>query len=293
MKRLIIALPLLLLTLTAIAQVQYRVSGTVVTEQEFVPADSLTGHILVGSPRGDLVVRADSTNMTIELRSTGEIVANEFVEKGTFSSPVAWYPLGESSRITTQTADFSYNANHADTTLITYATDRFGNANEAMSFDGADSKVDTGADIIDVGPGTVSVWIYANSFGEGDSGRITYNSKHSMRAINTGGRTALIECSTDGTSGAMSPDNSMVLSEWLHVVFSWNINGISNIYINGVLSGAANQDPGSPLAGDVNLFIGNQQNSDRAFDGLIDDVLIFNHEFGATEVLTYYNQTKP
>lgn len=141
-------------------------------------------------------------------------------------------------------------------------------------FNGATSGIDCGSEIIGAGAVTVSVWIKAKSFGEGTFGRILENGKFKLN-INTGDAPGkCFQFSSAGITNASSIGGSAVLNRWTHILITRAASGIANIYINGILSGTANQNSGTPEAGTTNLFIGNRSANDRTFDGYIAEACI-------------------
>ena len=65
------------------------------------------------------------------------------------------------------------------------------------------------------------------------------------------------------------------LNTWYHIVCTSTDIGIANFYIDGVLSGTANQNSGTPTAGTTNIIIGNRNAGDRTFDGRIADLIVW------------------
>ena len=61
------------------------------------------------------------------------------------------------------------------------------------------------------------------------------------------------------------------------------------IYVNGVSKGT--DTIGAPTSSPSNIFtIGNRSTSDRAFDGFIDEVRIYNRALTTAEITDLYNQ---
>ena len=63
--------------------------------------------------------------------------------------------------------------------------------------------------------------------------------------------------------------------------------------MNGVLSGAANQDSGTPAIGTTNTFIGNKDDGLRAFDGKIAKVRLYSYAMSAGQVADLYQSYAP
>ena len=72
---------------------------------------------------------------------------------------------------------------------------------------------------------------------------------------------------------ALSELGSFNLDIWTHMVVIRTSTGLAYFYTNGVLSGTADQNSGTPMVGVGNVSIGNSTPNDRIdvrWDGLID-----------------------
>lgn len=166
------------------------------------------------------------------------------------------------------------------------------NMGNSLLFNGASNKVDCGADFIGANAGSISAWVMPRSFGGGNNGRIISNGKVELM-ISTPGR---VGGDTDGggtiLSGASRPINNF--GTWYFIVFTWNVAGLSNIYVDGVLSSSADVSNGAPVAGSTNLFIGGRSANDRGFNGNIDEVRIYNSVLTIDKVQDlYYSNIVP
>src|SRR3989344_6090121 len=192
----------------------------------------------------------------------------------------------------TSTADVSGNSNNG--TLTNGPTWTTGKLNSAVNFDGTNDRIAIGSDLIGTGADTISAWIKADSYGGGSFGRIESNGQTLFYVNNIDGANipGLRFTSNGANNIADSAAGSIQLSTWYHVVATRNSSGVANIYINGVLSGAANQNSGTPGAGTTNVQIGGRTSDDaRNFDGLIDEVRVYNRVLTGTEISDLYNAT--
>jgi hypothetical protein len=82
--------------------------------------------------------------------------------------------------------------------------------------------------------------------------------------------------SNAGTNTSVSSNNSVALDKWYHVAITRTATGIANFYINGKLSGIANQNSGAPINGTTNVIVGNRLAGDRSFAGNIMPLTIYN-----------------
>lgn len=151
------------------------------------------------------------------------------------------------------------------------------NSLPVLDFDGVDDALSNAADKIGTGDVTVVAVIKPTGWGGGSTGRIIDNGKLLFFIANTG----VVSISSVGGASVSSANGSISLNTSYIVTVTRTSAGIANIYINGVLSGTANQDSGTPVAG-FDTYIGNRAAGDRGFDGLIGSVMIFPSVLDAT-----------
>jgi hypothetical protein len=161
-----------------------------------------------------------------------------------------------------------------------------------IDFDGTADAINTGSDFIGAQSLTVSCWIKIDSYGE-TAGRILDNGNLIFSVRNDGTLANGVQFISNGATSALSAANAITTGTWYHVAVSRVSSGGSttNIYINGVLSGTANQSSGTPAAGSTNVFIGSNGVGTRDFDGQISDLMVFNRVLTATEISQIYNNT--
>jgi hypothetical protein len=160
-----------------------------------------------------------------------------------------------------------------------------GKIGQAIECHGETDYVDTGSDFISTSALTISAWVYARSYGGSGQGRILDNGSTVLKVPNTD-RFAF---SSDGqVTEARSEPGSVDLNTWTYVVVTRTSAGIANFYVNGVGSGTPNQNSGPPAAGTMNLLIGGD--GSHAWDGLIDDVRIYNRVLSPDEIKQLYTR---
>lgn len=92
-----------------------------------------------------------------------------------------------------------------------------------------------------------------------------------------------------GTALAPSAPNSIQTNKWYWVTGAWDKDeGFARCFLNGELSGTplARSAPLSP--GDLTLSIGRRKPNHYLFDGIIDEVCIYNRALSAGEIATRY-----
>jgi hypothetical protein len=153
------------------------------------------------------------------------------------------------------------------------------------SFSGSTDKIAIGSDFINNQTITICAWINPLGFGGDNQGRIIDNG-NTIFFINNSGELIF---SSDGATNSNSALNSISLSSWQYACVTRNATGSSNFYINGLSNGALNQGSGVPSAGTTNVTIGNNAAGTNAFNGLIDDVMIFNTLLNSSQISAIYN----
>jgi len=156
---------------------------------------------------------------------------------------------------------------------------------QCFDFDGANTLINTGSDWIGTKAISISAWIYLDSYGETSSGRILANGKTLLLVSATNPH---VDFYNNGSTNTPSANNSIGLSAWYHVAATRTAAGVANIYINGALSGTANQAGGTPVAGTENVVIGNNTAGAVTFDGKISDLIVWNRVLTASEVALLY-----
>ena len=188
------------------------------------------------------------------------------------------------------TNDICGNYNPTSTTDITYGVGKF---NQAASFNGSSSRVNTGYNI----PGSlsgfsVSAWVKAASvktqYIVGDMGP-TGAAAASMFYINISSSDEL-RAGVGGTVSQVIGSLSDYIDAWTHIVVTTDSSGNIKGYVNGSELGTAT---GNALAANTEDFIiGMFKDGSHAatFDGLIDQVRVFQSELSASEVTQLYNE---
>ncbi|MFZ4672598.1 MAG: LamG-like jellyroll fold domain-containing protein [Flavobacterium sp.] len=195
--------------------------------------------------------------------------------------------------------DESGNANNGTVNGATLTTDRFGNANSAYSFDGVDDKIHIGQLNL-TSNYSISFWSNLNNsqfqypigFGVNQT-----NTVDLFKGYGIGYSSTLPQCSGLTNSkyfvfDAVSTCNNFIEcnniinpSQWSHVVMSKNGNLVS-IYINGTLE---NSGTNLNLQGIIDLYFGVRTDLFAYFNGILDDIGIWNRALTQEEITNLYN----
>lgn len=182
----------------------------------------------------------------------------------------------------------------------TFTTDRFGQANKAINFDGVDDHVNVPNTntLSGFNELTMSVWVnYNQTIGTLGAiitkwyqqlGRDTY-----WMGINGSTNKVGAYTNNDVSTPFESP-NSVPINTWNHVIFTHNSSG-DKLFINGILV-ASNNISGTILSSTQNLLIGADSNLGtlwRFYKGKMDDVKLYNRALSPLEVIQLYELEKP
>ncbi len=165
-----------------------------------------------------------------------------------------------------------------------------GMAGGALEFDGMDDYIDIGKNAVDLGidgakPKSVSVWVYTHSFHDGgifETGARVASQNFSLRARTSNNQWRVQYYSVDQDFTYTS------LNTWVHFVLVYD-GTTSTCYANGtvVASAARTLNTVATLTFQVGVY------SSYRFDGLIDDLRLYNKALTAEEVKYLFERTDP
>lgn len=178
-----------------------------------------------------------------------------------------------------------------------------GRVDGGLEFDGNDDYVDLGTDTaftdIFEGGATVTGWIFPRSWGESDNGRILDKSSETSGnrdgwMIALRGETPALQFAQGFTSTRgfwRSQEGTVALNQWTHFALAYDASSVANdpeIYLNGVRqSPLVEIAPVGSVATDagIALRMGNfAQATSRTFDGIVDDVRIYDRLLDPSEI---------
>ena len=221
--------------------------------------------------------------------------------------PTSWWRFDENSGSPTTLGDATISRSDGTASGSMDSSDWLtGKFNSSLDFDGSDDVVTvTNADPIDLNINlfagfTFATWIYPNSDGENDAGRIfqkgsngntTDSSSTFCRTSGESGGRVDITCSVnlDTTETNFTVSSAVAINTWSHIAFSWTNDSDDEvtIWINGIPYTSTASYSGDPAADTADLYIagnGTTTSNTRAFDGQIDDFRIYNYEVNQKQI---------
>lgn len=181
-------------------------------------------------------------------------------------------------------------------TATTAAHSVDGVIDRALSFDGVDDVIACGSDssidnMWDSG-GTAIVWMRADSDGEGNLGQMLDKVNWLLR-MNNADTSALFECSWAGDNGQWSFTVNGSVIEMIGITY--DSDSAANdpiIYVNGesVTVTEATTPTGANRTSDAaeNLSIGNNAATTATFDGILDNIILFDAILSASDMRGKY-----
>ena len=198
--------------------------------------------------------------------------------------------LANSTSITAQIGTNATVVNNT-TASIDYVPGRL---NEAIEFTAENNYLEV-SNFDPPHSGSISFWTKPTAFGTGDKRRILGGAD--------GFEVVIMDTPQEGNlsndffqTGVSDQTNfPLLIGSWYHIVFSWDFGGTGSAktYVNGTLylnTNNADDDPGGPFT----LSIGTRTGIgvDEDFEGLIDELAIWNVELSTNEVHLIYERQK-
>jgi hypothetical protein len=203
---------------------------------------------------------------------------------------VGWWPFNGNAN------DESGNGNNGTVYGAALASDRFGNANNAFSFDGIDDYIDCYTNSLlgatNSQPLTISVWVYAEPTAGGAilSKYYNYDAANSNYFLIYSPANTSVSIAGDGTNSII---NSNVNSTgWIHIVAQYS-SGSNNakIFINGVLTTQSTLNINGAVA-NTSFVIGRLNGPlPGYYSGQIDDIGIWNRALTDQEITALFNSS--
>ena len=215
----------------------------------------------------------------VDIHKTGNFRFPEFTTVGISNGLVGYWPLNKDVK------DYSGNKNHG---VLTGATPTTGRAGGAYNFNYANLDritIDSVSSHNVTNAVTISAMVKSNNMTQ-DQNIVSRNEQYFLRINNS-----KIRCAIYAGGTLIYPEGSITLQSntWYHLVMTYDGSRVKG-YVNSVLDVDVYKT-GALSDSDNPLFIGYTTVSEEqaAFNGIIDEVKIFNRALTAKEVRLEYN----
>lgn len=233
-----------------------------------------------------------SVQLTVEDNSGLTATASQTVEASD-GAPIAHWSMDEGAGPSIQDTQGNYPG------AIEGAAWTQGFLGSALAFDGSDDRVAL------PGPGmtgnamTLALWFKADDFGTSDarlisraSGTNANDHDWMLSTVSSGSESRLrVRLRVNGSTTTLAASSGAIASDtWTHAAYTYD--GIQlRLYLNGALVGSAPLSGAIDERGALSVAIGNQPQGagSRPFDGVIDEVHIYDRALNASELTELAN----
>jgi hypothetical protein len=203
------------------------------------------------------------------------------------------------------TADDEVGSINGTMTAVTLTTDRNGNPDKALKFNGTSSKVSLGkSSLLLSSTGSISVWVkkagnaasnsnlnYDPIFIAKNTSTGAYFEGAAMGINRTTGSWLAVTTSAGNSSTEKVVQKTNVSNNvWHHIVMTYDINKLT-FYVDGVSAGNVSKGYTSSFSTSYNAIIGSSDNTTYSgyFNGDIDDLVIYDVVLTPNEVSTIFS----
>lgn len=202
------------------------------------------------------------------------------------------------------TQDESGNEHHGTDFGVQLVADRHGTPNSAYSFNGSTDYIQL-PNIIPPFKGSLSYWfkthnptkrqvlvyhsnIASDGFGVGPGSGAYYIENHT--AITANGYNYFVFDNGQGSSAAdtLVP---VLADNWYHVVLTYDTPNFANMYVNGELVFTRDLSNETATHQPTMTYIGRPGANIRFFEGVFDELRVYDRLLNEHEILTLYNET--
>ncbi len=158
---------------------------------------------------------------------------------------------------------------------------------QAASFNGIDQYVNIPTGIFGSDKGSVSMWVKTT---QSSRGMLFYGAAQKGNGFGPEQELHLnitndgeIEFYHEGAEGLRLTANRIDDDQWHHIVATWDVEDVVKLYVDGIEKRSAPHD-GNPFVFSDKLRFGRSGKNERYFDGLMDEVKLYNSVLAASDV---------
>lgn len=192
---------------------------------------------------------------------------------------IAYYPFNGNAN------DAGSNGYNGTVYGATPTSDRFGNANSALNFDGSGNYISLPSFPLG-GAFSLSAWVYLNSNAANWQRVIDFGNGAGNNNLIVGisGQKMFIEGYNGVTSTQVYTTEVFPQGQWVHLLATIDSNGAANIYWNGALK-ANGTTSVPPLISRTSQYVGKSNWPDPYWGGKMDDLRLYNRALQPQEAM--------
>ncbi|HAR20852.1 MAG TPA: hypothetical protein DCR46_09320, partial [Cytophagales bacterium] len=200
---------------------------------------------------------------------------------------VGWWPFNGNAD------DVSGNGNHGSVNGATLTKDRFGNLNQAFSFDGVNDNIDI-LDNFNSGSFSISVWsnsAFNSSFCNPCNAIVSkINNPNQYTNFELRGPNIFLFGEQNQFNSLVFSSDKLSLGVWYNVSLSFDsLSKTAKIYLNGVLQDSISDISISNESNDPVSVGARPISGELPFKGQLDDIGIWNRALTQQEITNLYN----
>ncbi len=214
-----------------------------------------------------------------------------------FDGLAGWWKFDEGTG--NSAADSSGNGNNGTfATGISWVNGKFTKAVDFVLGGNPRVLVPASSSINDLNAFTFSAWVNPRSAGENSAG-VIFNKTNSLLAMSGSTGRLSVQINHSVTNLSRVTSTTLPLNQWSHIAVTWDGStdaANTHIYINGVEASYLTSTNGSGTKtsdSSSDLNIGNRGDRARDFDGLMDQLRIYNRSVSPAEVSLLFNEPLP
>jgi concanavalin A-like lectin/glucanase superfamily protein/Big-like domain-containing protein len=201
--------------------------------------------------------------------------------------PLAHWTFDEGAGVTA----FDSSANGHNGTIDGAAWTTSGKLNGALNFDGSNDFVDVGTWDVLGSAITLAMWFKADDFGISDARLLTKSTNTAeqdhyfmLSTIQSGGMKLRFRLKTAGTTHTLVANSgTLSVGEWIHAAAVYDGSQM-RLYKDGVEVGSRSKAGALSTNSTVKIRIAQNPNGYGSFDGLMDDVRVYNRALTPAEI---------
>ena len=205
---------------------------------------------------------------------------------GSSSPPLAHWTFDEGAGITVVDSANGHNG-----TVGGAAWTTSGRLNGALDFDGSNDFVDAGSWDVSGSAITIAMWLKADAFGITDARLLSKSTSTAeqdhyfmLSTVQSSGMKLRFRLKTDGTTHTLVANSGTLnVGQWIHAVAVYD-GSTMRLYKDGIEVGSMAKTGALSTNNTVKIRIAQNPDGSKSFDGLMDDVRIYDRALTPPEI---------